>query len=578
MSQDIIWKYTSNELTMLVNNFITNSKKRMQNITNDNPKNTLMLLNEDINEYLYISSLLNFLTIITKNIMYTDSLKKINIYINKINSDKTLFSKIYDCYKKGKYMDEDLLFMQKVVNGYEKVGINIDNILDISSSIFECEKKLSINVPQVNLNNSNKNIRKNKEEQYYKNFTQYISKMNDNILLKHKYALLRGDKSFSDYTNKYNLSKTSENINKFLYNLLLCIEEKYLIEYESLIALNNNNPLNSWDIDYLLDIYKKKHNPDINVEEYFPLDNTLKHIFGVFGDIFGISVESNNNNNLWNKSVKKYTLSINEHILGVFYFDFFNNYNIDKCFMVPSSIYYSILIKNLKSPYLKMGEIISIVHDFTHIVQYFISANSCKYNFLNIMNNEIDFIKIPSFIMEYIFWTPGIIKKISGHYKTNNKLDDDTINKLIYLRDVTLGFDLKKHITIAFYDQVIYSSDELINICNEGKNQNVFNKVFDKINKLISPEINIQEYILYPGIPLNYFFGCNAVYYSYLWNKVHAAEIYSNINNFNDLKMALKKLLNNTFKKGEISLEGFIKLHNIPNIKSENYTNHYTEN
>lgn len=564
------WKYQNKDIDNMAEIFIKKSVKRMNLLLDDGP--LIDLLKEDIDEYLYISSLFNFLAVINNNKdIYYINLKKIDNYINKLNSNKQIYNKICE-YKKAK--GHDLLFLQKVIQGYEKVGIKIDGRLN---DIIRVESALNVVIPYEENITVN---RKKKEEEYYNKFKKYTSSLLNNIILKNKWAVSHKEGCYSDYVNKYNLAKNSENINKFLYNLLYCIKEKYNDEHTALLDLNKGTAINSWDLEFLLKKYRDSEELGIDVSKYFSHETCIPQVFEVFENIFNIIIiKVQDVEPLWGKNVQKYVIKVQDNIIGTFYLDLLNNYNLNKCFLIPNfDKIVGILIKSGKTQFFKVNDLVSFFHDFTHIIQYILSSNNIKHNLLNVVNNEIDLIKTPCFIMEYIFWTPGIIKKLSSHYKTQAKLTDDNINQIIKMRDLTLGFEFKKHITLAFYDQVIYSSDELLKICTKKDvNETLFYNVFQKINKLISPEINIPSYVLYPGTPINYMFGSNAIYYNYLWNKVYAAELFYKTKSLDDLKATLQKLILNPDKKSIVDLEGFINIHNITVDNSTEYSNYYTE-
>jgi Zn-dependent oligopeptidase len=88
----------------------------------------------------------------------------------------------------------------------------------------------------------------------------------------------------------------------------------------------------------------------------------------------------------------------------------------------------------------------------------------------------------------------NIIKQLSKHYKSGNKLDDNIINKIIKLKNLDIALYYKKHILIALFDQIIYSSQKFIDTCenylknsksNELENlmSNLYLQLHDEIMK-----------------------------------------------------------------------------------------------
>jgi len=67
-----------------------------------------------------------------------------------------------------------------------------------------------------------------------------------------------------------------------------------------------------------------------------------------------------------------------------------------------------------------------------------------------------DFVEAPSQMLENWCWEPQVLKRITSHYKTQEKLSDDLVSKLIKSRYVNIGlfslrqlffgtFDIKVH-------------------------------------------------------------------------------------------------------------------------------------
>jgi Zn-dependent oligopeptidase len=561
------WDYEIDDIKIMVENFIKDSSNKSERIIQiKNAREIVKLLKEDMNNYLYTVSLIDFVTYINSNKQIKQVLVDLDNYIYKLNSNKSLYSKIvkvYDHLKKKNI--PDMLFVERIIQGYEKVGIKAN-----SSNLYKTIQGLD-----------------NKLNDCTTSFKNIIPLFNKSIVLKDNYAKLNGFTNYSNMVNNKNIANNTENINKFLYSILLCVKEKYNSEYLTLVALNSHKPINSSNIIGLIQKMKDQHNLNINVQEYFSRVRTVSYILEIFENIFKIRFIKAVNSKAWKTSINVMNVEHDGKLLGTIYFDFIGN-DSNKCFIIPNTnSTVGILIKSY-SDNLTIADMVSFFSDLTLIVQYIISAYYSKNNLLNFINNEADFVKIPSLIMEYVFWSPGILQSLSCNIHTGKKLNDTQIKSIIEARDLTIAFELKQQITLSFYDQIIYSSSELVSKIN-SESKDIYDNIFRKVNTLISPEINIEDGILYPGISTRDMLGGNGLTYTTLWSKVIASNIYFKAENINNLRNIMKTIICSSNGKetvnklftDSLSVEGLVKVHNLPisdlyDDETE-YQNVYTE-
>lgn len=440
------------------------------------------------------------------------------------------------------------------------------NFLNMLSIVNKSQGKYGITLNKDNYNIcmsyiKNDKIRKNLELFYCTASFKIIDKTIKMIILKDKYAKLLGFNNYSDYRNTKSMAGNSENIKEFLLNLLEKFNYRYFKEIGTLLKIKkydqkNNNinlDLNSWDIEYYITKWKQEYGLDEQViKEYFPLKHVIKVLINEYERIFNLKFIKIKDKPTWYKDVLTYAVhdmnSIKKEVIGYIYLDLFsreNKYKQIRCFVLRPACPYPYNSSKNENPIIALttffnkndqllthNDVLSLSHEFGHIVHY-IYAKS-KYCILSGANIQHDFIEVPAKVMEDLCWNKDILKKLSKHYKTNKSLSDEIIDKMIKIRDLNIGIFFKKQILIALYDQLVYSSDNLISMCETiiKNNNNVNDKLISTITVLykqlfqkVLPNVNINDNMLLPLEWINIVHLNDARYYDSVWSKICAGDI-----------------------------------------------------
>lgn len=608
MKSTDIFNLDLKDIIHLVEEYMKKSQsiaKDLPNIPEKKYKIIYNFIKLDNKEYIYISNLLKFYNIIyLNNKQYLAKIVEIlNIleeFIMEQNKNIDVYNKLIkvieylEClvieknYKNKNDKDEDdliLSYLKVIAKGYERSGNKTDTT-NCHKLIKQSNNKLKERKLNNIINIKNSSSRKKYESEYY-DLTKTIDFFVTLIVLKDKFSKCNGYGNYSKYINNETFLKNQDNIMKIIWYIMENIKEKYKLEYDDLFQLNNNKKINSWDLEYLLDEYKSQYLNSIgfNIDSYFQLNNILDNIIKLFSNLFDINITNKTNLNIWNNNILKYDVIKNNITIGELFLDLDNS--INSTYIFPKCDEDSINIGVIIKSYLNDTQIFDIV-DFIHTLSYtlkYIVNNNDKVEF------SYDHNYILEHLMEYVFWYPKMMKLISSN-KHGTKLNESQIEKIINYRDLTIGFEIIRDITLSFYDQIIYTQqfiDKFRNINGIDDCLLIFYNLFKKISEKISPDINFQNGILYPGIDYSEQFGNNGLYYCKLTNKILAAQIFSKIienKKYNNLKEIIDKLINNSkdeissFISGEINLDGFIKIHNIPkndDVTESEYSNTYTE-
>lgn len=196
-------------------------------------------------------------------------------------------------------------------------------------------------------------------------------------------------------------------------------------------------------------------------------------MFATFGHLFGLTFEKAALP-AWHSDVQTWLIkdSKSGEVISHFYMDLFprdGKYThaatwsfVDR-FQLPDGTYQTpgVVIAANFSPagngvpsLLGHSEVETLFHEFGHVLQ--MSLATSKYASLTGDNVAWDYIEAHSQLLENWAWNPAVLKQISAHYKTGEKLPDELINALVksrhageasaFIRQNFLGqFDLEAH-------------------------------------------------------------------------------------------------------------------------------------
>lgn len=357
----------------------------------------MSIISNDINEYTSFHSMCNFLQLVSpsndvKNgCQVADTL--LSGYITELNLNKNIYDKIVELYEygtKNKYLDNvDKIFLNKIINGYKKNGIDLSSdkkelLIKIKKEIIKIETNLFNDLNKENnkiikftfndlhglprhiknklqivsdnpvtyglkLNRSNyascmkyiknENVREKIEFFYHTKCSYNLDSLTRLFILKNKYAKLLSYNAYIDYKVDGEMIKNSNNIKNFLTKILGKLDYRFNKEIMTLLKfkksdknfVDDRTKLNSWDIDYYITKWKKSYGlNEQKIMEYFPLQHVLSNILKIYQKLFDIKISIEENSFVWYPDVITYRVTDNNNnneLLGFFYLDIYKRKN-----------------------------------------------------------------------------------------------------------------------------------------------------------------------------------------------------------------------------------------------------------
>ncbi len=366
------------------------------------------------------------------------------------------------------------------------------------------------------------------------------SNINEIVNLRLKKAKLLGFNSWAEYQLDDRMAKTPENVYNLLndvwaYALPATIKEAEKLQ-QMINAEGNNFDLQPWDWWYYSE---KLRSQDYDLDEnqlrpYFKLENVVDGIFYVANRLYGLKFIQNDNLPKYHPDVIAYEVwQGDDSIMGVLYMDFFprdskrggawmtefrpEHYSDGKRIIPVISV-----VTNFTKPtgdkpsLLSLDEVETIFHEFGHSLHGLL-ANT-KYHSLSGTNVALDFVEMPSQIMEKWAVQPEVLRYYAKHYETGEIIPDELIEKITNAGYFNQGFTTLEYMAAAFLDMDWHN-------IKEEKNYDV-NAFEDSAMNAIN--LIPQVVVRYRSTYFNHVFsgGYSTGYYAYIWADVIVSDAF----------------------------------------------------
>jgi Zn-dependent oligopeptidase len=449
------------------------------------------------------------------------------------------------------------------------------NLKESTKNLIKDNKlKLTDTVYSILLTNENESIRKKSWYADSNKAAENKNRLKEIIRLRQKLAKMLNYKNFAEYEIEDEMAKNSANVRSFLNQLTKPIQEKFKNEFNKLIenlpadVYINNGKINPWDIAY---IQKKSVKKELNVKyhEYFEFNNTIKQIFKSFEDFLDIKIKRLNRNLFWDDEIITVEIFENNRSAGFILLDLFsrsNKYNSSfEMPIIPSTkdckgaalVVINLQQKRVNEPYLlSIFDIATIYHEFGHAIHDILGKT--ELNILAGTKVDTDYLEMPSQVFQEWPYIHSMLKELSSHYKTGEKLSDDQIKIILDFSKHGNGF---KYLYQIYYALIALDIFEFADTDPFKKDAEIFSRTIPTINYYQNYSLNSFVHLI----------DYNSKYYVYLWSKVFAMDILEKIKNNNFSKDIGKKFKEILLQPGgseqpEILLKSFLERE--PNINA----------
>lgn len=391
-----------------------------------------------------------------------------------------------------------------------------------------------------------------KRELREKLFKAYINRGNNNnefdtkkilskiALLRVERANLLGFKTHADFKLEINMAKNPQTVFKFLNELWTPAIKKAKSEADEMQKLiykeGNNFKLKPWDWWYYAEKVKKdKYDLDESMlRPYFKLENVIAGVFNVANKLYGLQFIERKDISVYHPDVKVFEVkeSDGKHV-GILYTDYFprdskesgawcsgfrDQSNIEGNFITP-------LVTNCgnfskptsdKPALLSLDEVNTLFHEFGHALHSLLNVTVYPGG----KRVPIDFVELPSQIMENWAMHPQVLKMYAKHFQTNEPMPDELIQKIENAKLFNQGFETVEYLAASFLDMYWHT----LTSTDDQDVTSFENNVLSKIGLI--PEIESR----YQSTNFLHIFsgdGYSSGYYGYIWAAVLDADAFA---------------------------------------------------
>jgi len=385
--------------------------------------------------------------------------------------------------------------------------------------------------------------------------------------LRSEAAKLLGYKNYAYYILEERMVKKPDEVYKLLNRLIASAITRAKKERDEIKAFIKKDggkfkPA-PWDWFYYTEkIRKEKY--ELNEEEikqYFTLENVRDGAFEVVKKLYGISFCERNDIPVYHPDVKAFEVkNKNGKHLGIFYVDYFAREGKEtgawcNAFRVQSNINGKSVtpveynVCNFPPPQknkpvlLNLDEVKTLFHEFGHAVHGLVSKIKYPDGAGRI---PVDFVELPSQVMENWACEREVLKLYAKHYKNGNVIPDNLIDKIESSSLFNQGFENTELIAAAILDM-----DWHVITDTKPKNLKQFERASINRMKLI-PEIAIR----YQSTNFLHIFAGDeyaAGYYGYIWSQILDADVFEAFKKSENL---FNKKLADSFLKNILEKQG----------------------
>jgi peptidyl-dipeptidase Dcp len=302
----------------------------------------------------------------------------------------------------------------------------------------------------------------------------------DIIALRSRKATLFGFKNYAEFALSRRVAGTPENVSKLLTKLwqpALARAKSELAEMQALADREGATfKLASWDWWFYAEKVRKARYDldDQELRPYFELGRVQQGAFDVAHKLYGIRFVLRRDVPTYHEDVKVFeVLDADGTHLGLFYTDFFpraskrggawcgtyrdsHRRNGKKVYPVVNNVGNFSMPTAGKPALLSFEEVTTLFHEFGHALH--VLFNDTRY-VRTADAVRVDFVELPSQIMENWASEPEVLKMYARHYETGEPIPDELIGKMQRSATFNQGFGTVEYLAASILDMAWHTAD-----------------------------------------------------------------------------------------------------------------------
>ncbi|KAJ3274814.1 Mitochondrial intermediate peptidase [Terramyces sp. JEL0728] len=172
---------------------------------------------------------------------------------------------------------------------------------------------------------------------------------------------------------------------------------------------------------------------------------------------------------------------------------------------------------NKSSPcFLNVNDIETLFHEMGHAMHSMLAQTD--YQHISGTRVAMDFVEVPSILMEYFARMPQVLHDIGRHYQSGEKPPMSLVDLHLSYQNIGNGLETQNQIQIAMLDQIYHSSAVKEPNFNSSKVLYSLSKHMNPIPMLPPSKWQVQ---------FSHLYSYGSIYYTYLWSRRWANRIFT---------------------------------------------------
>ena len=306
--------------------------------------------------------------------------------------------------------------------------------------------------------------------------------LRETVQLMSEKARLLGSPSHAHHALKQRMAETPEQVTSFLNKLITAARpaaERDLAEVSELARqMGGPTQLEAWDFHYYSERLKEKKYAfdEEQLRPYFELNQVLNGAFELAYRLFDLSFEESREYPVYHPDVRVFEVYRErgeKEFVGLFYTDFFprpgksqgawmTNYLEQGHFRGQHVRPHVSIVCNFSPPthetpsLLTFREVRTLFHEFGHALHGLLS--DVEHRSLSGTNVYLDFVELPSQILENWTQEEEALKLFARHYKTGEPLPMHLVERLKASQQFLAGYMALRQLNFAILDMAWFSS------------------------------------------------------------------------------------------------------------------------
>ena len=362
------------------------------------------------------------------------------------------------------------------------------------------------------------------------------------VRLRLEQAKLLGYKTYADFQLAVRMARSPAKVRGLLDQLwkaALPVARREARELEELLVVDHpGQKLQAWDWWYYSEkLRKAKYDlDDSELRPYFKLENVISGVFDVARRLYGLTFHERKDLPIYHQDVRTFEVKEKDGShLGLFYVDYFpraskrggawcggyrGQVRQDGKRIAPIVVN----VGNFSMPaegqpaLLSFEEVETLFHEFGHALHSLLANTTYRGSRGSI---RVDFVELPSQIMENWATEPEVLRMYAKHFETGEVIPEALVQKIKKSRHFNQGFETVEYLAACYLDLAWHELAEL------PADLDVPAFEAAALNKIgLIPEIVVR----YRSPYFEHIFSGDwyaAGYYSYIWSQVLDADAFA---------------------------------------------------